>query len=359
MASSESFHRDVIVIGAGWSGLVSCKYMLEEGLTVVTLDRKGDIGGVWLYTDDPTIPSVMKTTQCSSSSSFTEMSDYPMPEEIGMFPHHTDILEYLRMYTKKFNLQPHIQLNTTVERVERTGDGWKVSCSSGRVYTSTYLVIATGVVQHPNRDLEKTTLKEFSGTILHACAIKQPLEEFRNNRLLLLGGGETGSDICMDWYDHASVIYWSIPRGQHFFRKYSKSVPWGNRQALDKASSRLVKVISPFHRSKPGLSWMCKWTTNGSLLAYQGHGIPEWKNNSKFFEFFINKNGRVLNFVDYRRVIPKGGIAHCKGKQVTFIDGTMQEFDPGDHVDWLHCSVSLPPREVQQCGDMSEAQDGF
>ena len=327
LANSKRFHRDVIVIGAGWSGLVACKYMLEEGLTVVALEKKESIGGVWVYTDDPNIPSVMKTTQCSSSSSFTEMSDYPMPEDIGMFPHHTDVLEYLQAYAKNFDLQPHVQLNTNVEEIERTGEGWKVSCSNGRVYTSMYLVVATGVVQQPNQSLEKSTLQEFTGTILHASAIKQPLEEFREKRLLIVGGGETGSDICMDWYDHASVIYWSIPRGQHFFRKYGKVMPWGNPQALDKASSCLVKAIAPYHLSKPGLAWMCKWTTNGSLLAYQGHGIPEWKNNSKFFEFFINKNGRVLDFVDYKHLVPKGAITHCKGKQVTFIDGTTQEFD--------------------------------
>lgn len=322
------FHRDVIVIGAGWSGLVSCKSMLEEGLSVVALEMRDNIGGVWLYTDDPTIPSVMKTTQCTSSSTVMEMSDYPMPEEIGMFPHHTDVHQYLQAYTKDFDLYPHIRLNATVDRAERTVDGWKVSCSSGTVYTSKYLVVTSGgVVQHPNRELEDTALKGFTGTVLHACEVKQPLKEFRNKRLLLLGGGETGSDICLDWYDHASAIYWSIPRGQHFFRKYSKVVPWGTPQALDKASSRLMKAIAPYHHSKPGLSWVCKWTTGGSLLAYQGHGIPEWKNGANFFQCFINKNGKVLDLVDYKRLVPKGGITCCKGKQVTFIDGTTQEFD--------------------------------
>lgn len=51
---------------------------------------------------------------------------------------------------------------------------------------------------------------------------------------------------------------------------------------------------------------MCYWTTAGSLLAYQGHGIPEWKNDAQFFHFFINKNGHVLDLVDYEHVVPKG-----------------------------------------------------
>lgn len=320
-------HRDVIVIGAGWAGLAACKYMLEEGLSVIALEKREGIGGVWLYTDDPTIPSVMKSTQCTSSSTVTEFSDYPMPQEIGMFPHHSDVLDYLKGYAEEFNLFPHIKLSTSVEAVKKEDDTWRVTCSGGNIYTSKYLVVASGLFQQPNRELEGSVLRGFTGTILHACEVKEPLAEFKGKRLLLLGGGETGSDMCLDWFDHSEFIYWSIPRGQHFFRKYAKVVPWGKPQALDKASSRMMKVIAPFHHSKPGLAWVCKWTTNGSLLAYQGHGIPEWKNKANFFQFFINKNGKVLDKVDYERLVPKGGITGCKGREVTFIDGTKQEFD--------------------------------
>ena len=72
---------------------------------------------------------------------------------------------------------------------------------------------------------------------------------------------------------------------------------------------------------------MCKWSTAGSLLAYQGHGISEWKNDADFFRFFINKNGHVLDLVDYVHVIPKGAICKTEGKKIFFSDGTEQEVD--------------------------------
>ena len=65
----------------------------------------------------------------------------------------------------------------------------------------------------------------------------------------------------------------------------------------------------------------------GSLLAYQGHGIPEWKNDANFFHFFINKNGHVLDRVDYDHCIPKGAITSVQGKKVIFCDGTEEEVD--------------------------------
>lgn len=325
---TKPIHRDVTVIGAGWSGLLACKYMLEEGLSVTAIEKREDIGGIWSYSDDPNTITVMKSTRCTSSSTVTEMSDFPMPEEMGTFPHHQGIMKYLHSYAEQFNLMPHIKLNREVKKVEKDDTTWKVTCSNGEIYTSRFLVIATGAAQKPNLEiLQDDTLRGFTGKIYHASEIKAPLEEHRGQRLLVIGGGETGSDICSEWVDHAQVIYWSIPRGQHFFRKYAKVVPWGKPQALDKASSRMMKNIAPYTRSKPGLAWICKWTSNGSLLAYQGHGIPEWKNDAAYFHFFINKNGKVLDLVDYEHIVPKGAIVGCNGREVTFADGSQQEFD--------------------------------
>ena len=323
-----STHHDVTVVGAGWSGLLACKYMLEEGLSVVAIEKRDGIGGVWRYSDDPTIPTVMKSTISSSSTTVTEMSDYPIPEEM-MFPHHIDIMEYLESYAEKFNLMPHIKFNMAVAKAEKEGETWRVTCSNGEVYTSPYVVIATGMVQKPNREMQETTLKGYTGKIFHASEIKDVIKEYRDKRLLVLGGGETSADICIEWFSHSKFIYWSIPRGQHFFRKYGRvlRIGWSKPNAYDKLTTRMIKVVSPYIESKPGAAVCCRWTVNGSLLAYQGHGIPEWKNDSKFLRFFINKCGCVLDLVDYKHLVPKGDITECNGKEVTFMDGTKEEFD--------------------------------
>ena len=86
--SDSEFQHDVTIIGAGWSGLLACKHMLEERLTVIALERRATIGGVWQYSDNPNKTSVMKSTQCTSSITVTEMSDFPMPDEFNTFPTH-------------------------------------------------------------------------------------------------------------------------------------------------------------------------------------------------------------------------------------------------------------------------------
>lgn len=40
---------DVIVIGAGISGVATLKCLLDAGLKVVVLERTGEVGGLWTF----------------------------------------------------------------------------------------------------------------------------------------------------------------------------------------------------------------------------------------------------------------------------------------------------------------------
>lgn len=69
---------------------------------------------------------------------------------------------------------------------------------------------------------------------------------------MLIGGGETASDVVKEYYDHVYRLIWCLPRGMHFFRKFAKILPNRPPQALEKASSRVMKPnIAPYRKSKP------------------------------------------------------------------------------------------------------------
>ena len=244
--------REVVIIGAGWSGLLACKSMLEEGLTAVALEKRPDVGGLWNYTDDPSIITVMKNTKTTSSSTVTEMSDFPMPEKIGQFPKQEDVLSYLKSYCDAFDLWPHIRLGHCVIEITKADKLWRVRCENEQLFESKFLIICTGSVQKPNRELEHTIFRDFVGEVRHSSELKSFVPEHENKRVMLIGGGETASDIVEEYYDHVTRIVWCIPRGMHFFRKYAKILPNRRPQALDKASSRVMKSIAPFTKGKPG-----------------------------------------------------------------------------------------------------------
>ena len=51
------------------------------------------------------------------------------------------------------------------------------------------------------------------------------------------------------------------------------------------------------------------------------------ENDSPLFHFTLNKNGKILDVIDYKKVIPKGPIGKCEGTLVQFADGTSDHFD--------------------------------
>ena len=232
---------------------MACKYMIEEGLTVVALEKRSDVGGLWCFSEDPSTVTVMRSTKTTSSSFVTEISDFPMPEEIGEFPKHDDILRYLKAYCDTFKLWPHIYLDHAVKEATKNDNlWWRVECKNGQVFKSKFLIVSTGGTQLPNRVLEHTILQDFEGEIRHSAELKSFVSEHKGKRVMLIGGGETASDVVEEWCDHVDRLIWSIPRGMHFFRKFAKILPHRQPQALDKASSRVMKFIAPYTKGKPG-----------------------------------------------------------------------------------------------------------
>ncbi len=44
--------KDVIVIGAGISGLVTAKCLKEDGFDVSVFERTGEVGGLWTFREN-------------------------------------------------------------------------------------------------------------------------------------------------------------------------------------------------------------------------------------------------------------------------------------------------------------------
>ena len=209
---------DVLVVGSWWSGLLVCKHAKEENLSVRVLEKREDLGRVWKYSSNLNITTAMKNSRTSSSSTLT------------------DIYEYLNSYADKHQLRRHIHFNCGVTKIIKKSLLWTVSTNTGVVYITKNIVICSGVHQTPNRSLEQTVLKEFTGEIVHAGHLKEFNEQHRTKRIMVIGGGETARDVLDDWYPNVESVIWCVPRGQHFFRKYGKLLVHREPQALDKAS---------------------------------------------------------------------------------------------------------------------------
>ena len=78
---------NTIIIGSGISGLFTLKHLLEEGINnVLVIDKNHNPFGVWNIKNHP---SVFEHTYSVSSKLYMTIPDFPMPEDMPEFPHHS------------------------------------------------------------------------------------------------------------------------------------------------------------------------------------------------------------------------------------------------------------------------------
>ncbi len=302
----------VCVIGAGCSGITAVKNLLQAGVQdVVCFERNSDIGGNWIYSASPSYSSVCETTHIISSKTMSAYSDFPMPNEYPDYPSHTQVLAYFRSYAKHFGLYPYIQFNTSVEKVEKLeNEQWLVELGSGKKHIFDYLLIANG--HHAVPRLPEGMQDQFTGTFLHSHSYKTN-QPFKNQRVLVVGSGNSGCDCAVEISRVAEQVDISIRNPNYIIPKFFLGRPTDtfneNLQFLPKFIVRFLQKI----------------TLRIQLGKYEDYGLETPP-------FSVTKshptlNSELLYKIRHGKVTPRKGIEKIKGKLVQFTDGTSQEYD--------------------------------
>jgi cation diffusion facilitator CzcD-associated flavoprotein CzcO len=300
----------VCIIGAGSSGLAAAKTFAERGIPFDCLERENDIGGLWNETTGTGV--VYDTTYLVSSRKYTGFEDYPMPEEYPTYPSHREALAYLRDYAQNFGILDRIQFNTTVERVERTNEGWLVHIAGKtrpRLYRA--LVIATG--HHDIPRLPKIPGK-FTGEIIHSRDYRS-VKQLIDKRVVVVGAGNSACDIVVDATSVARAVYQSMRRGTYFVPKFMLGRP------TDGVVNFCEKMPMP-QGLRNRLYTLWHKLMVGSNARY---GLPEP-------EHWIGDTHPTMNTVlpqlaAHGRIGIKPEITKLKGRKVCFADGTEVEAD--------------------------------
>ena len=302
-------HR-AVVIGGGWSGLYALKYLLGEGIDAHLYEGRANIGGIWRYDESEQVGGVYQSAHATSSKTFLHASDFPFPSEVGEFPSHEEVLAYLYAYADHFQLWPHIHLNSKIERVEPQ---WIVTINNGsRVIECEYIVVCSGQHQTANDPRYSHPFTRFTGTFSHSISYKSPYhEQFMNKRILIVGGGETGSDLAVELSNTvAKSVHMSIREGQWFQARIL------GQQPADVMYTMLMRILgyydNVFVRCWRKMFFVPMWGVGGT-------GVREWEPKVAFLHGFINKSREVVEHIALRRVIPKRGIAQIDDKSITFV----------------------------------------
>ncbi len=300
------------VIGAGPSGLTALKNLLALGIRAVCLEREDDIGGNWYFGSGAS--AVFASTRLISSKSLTAFTDFPMPRQWPSYPDHTRCLGYLRAYADHFSLRPHIRTRSPVDGVlPRPGGGWTVSTGGGSIVCRG-LVIANG---HNHTPRWPDIPGRFDGPFLHACQYKSPIDPvaIAGQRVLVIGGGNSGSDIAVECSRHAARTVHSTRRGYHVVPRFIMGRPSdlrGERLLAMGAPTWLRRLVSLRAIDRAiGLSWK--------------HGLP--RPDHRLWDSHPVINSEILGQIDSGDIVPRGDVRLLKGDVATFADGSQESFD--------------------------------
>lgn len=223
----------VAVIGAGISGLVTVKALLEEGLRVACFERSERIGGLWNY--DEAIPGgggpAYASLVTNTSRHKTALSDHPWPAGDGDFPSRDRVLAYVSAYADRFALRPHVRSGTRVTLVRPEGHArtWivvSIGPDGEREELFSAVVVCSGIYGQPVIPAIPGAAA-FAGRITHAMSYTGP-DGFAGARVVVIGAGSSAADIAVELSRVAQVTL-SVARPARFIPKWLGGRPYDHR----------------------------------------------------------------------------------------------------------------------------------
>ncbi len=181
--------KKACVVGAGMSGLVSAKTLLESGLDVTIFEKRQTLGGLW----SPGACYYSVTTQVGDGGyEFLEMTNE------GDLISRAQIQDYQFKYAETFGVLPCCTFGVEVTSVQHDGHEWNVSTMSSngqQTYKFEFMIVSTGIYSNPKvphwSDLPGRA--EYTGEIVHSTDL-QSEEQLSGKSVLIIGGGKSSID---------------------------------------------------------------------------------------------------------------------------------------------------------------------
>lgn len=305
--NSPSPEGRVCVIGAGPAGLSAARAFKRLGIAYDQYERHTDVGGIWDI-DNPGTP-MYESAHFISSRSTSGFFDFPMPGAFPDYPSHRQILRYTRDFTAAYGLREAIRFGTSVDKVEKAGDGWRVMLGDGSAHDYRAVVCATGVTWKPRVPEHPG---DFAGEIRHSSTYRSP-REFEGKRVLIVGLGNSGADIACDAAAAADAAFVSIRRGYHLIPKHIFGVP------SDEFAARGPQL--PLRVERPLFTALLR-LIQGDLTRL---GLP--KPDHRLFESHPLLNDQLIHHLRHGDVAIRPDVAGLEGSRVRFTDGSTEEID--------------------------------
>ncbi|KAL6007277.1 Indole-3-pyruvate monooxygenase yucca8 [Asimina triloba] len=204
-----------VIIGAGPSGLAVAASLQLHSIPSLILERSNSIASLWRH-------HTYDRLHLHQPKRFCQLPHLPFPPHFPNYPSKHHFLSYLLSYSHFFSLRPLFGHNVIDARYDAAHSVWRVTTTHSSPefadtveFVSRWLVVATGENAEP-------VLPELPGiqTFLHEkkavhSADYKTGEDYRGKKVLVVGCGNSGMEVCLDLCQHGALPFMSVRSGVH------------------------------------------------------------------------------------------------------------------------------------------------
>jgi cation diffusion facilitator CzcD-associated flavoprotein CzcO len=291
-------------------GLCTARQLSKHQIPFQGFELYQDVGGLWDI-DNPH-STMYESAHLISSKSMTELSEFPLGDDVAVYPHHSEICQYFRDYADRFQLRDHFHFGARVTACTPLADGrWQLRWEQDeQTKTAEFagVLIANGQLSEPNRP---TFPGQFNGQILHSCQYKSP-DLFAGRRVLIVGCGNSACDIAVDAVHRATSVSLSVRRGYYFIPKFVMGKP------VDTIGGRIRLP----RRLKQFVDGLLVKLLIGTPSDY---GLPD--PDYRLYESHPVVSSLVLHHIGHGDIQVRKPLTRLAGDEVEFSDGVREPCD--------------------------------
>jgi cation diffusion facilitator CzcD-associated flavoprotein CzcO len=182
---------DVLVVGAGITGIYQLHRALEEGFEAELVEAGTGVGGTWHWNRYPGARFDSESYTYGYLFSKELFEEWEWSEHFAGQP---EIERYLNHVVDKFDLRRDVATGARVTSAVWDGSRWAIATADGRAWRAQFLVCATGVLSVPYFP-DVPGRAEFRGEQYHTGLWPSDPVDFTGKRVAVVGTGSSGVQI--------------------------------------------------------------------------------------------------------------------------------------------------------------------
>ena len=295
----------VVIIGAGLSGIYQIKRLADLGVRATVLDANDDLGGTWYNNRYPGARFDSESYTYGYSFSQEVLDEWDWTEKHSAQP---ETLAYLNYVADKFELRKYMQFGCRVDSMvfnEETNT-WMLRLSDGHEITTRFIVTAVGTLSTPT--LPKIEgIASFRGISFHASNWPHEPLDLTGKRVAVIGSGATAIQLIPEVAKAAEQL-------TVFQRRPNWAAPLNNapisetemaeiRERYDEIFATCARSPGGFEHEPDSRSFYDVSPAQRRELwdrLYDEPGFGIWLQN--FYEIFVDEkaNAEISNYIAER-----------------------------------------------------------